>query len=449
MRRTSNAQVIDVPVETAEEAPCALADDARWVLAQRVVAGPHFARSPLLSKFLLYVVRETVEGRQATITEHRLGVAVFGRPQSYRTDEDNIVRNYARQLRRRLTDHFENEGSGEPMRIAVPVGTYVPTFVEAPSPAAGKDTEQDGDAHRLRTSGETSTLRAWFTRVTGRHLPVVFLATVLGLAMLTAAWTVGSHMLVPSAPADPTRILWHAILPDSGETFIVPPDAGFNLMEDMSERSVSLAGYISRWYEDLPPAAVNPHTRQDLRSAQYTDFATLQIVAMLAHRPEYDTRRVQLRFPRDLRIDDLKNGNAILIGSATANPWASLADSRTNFRIVTGDDMEGATILNAHPLSGEQSRYASHWNEPAHDTYALILYQPNLSGRGHLLSIEGLDVAGTQAASELLFHPEALRGTLGRATRRDGSLRPFEVLVRATSIQSDAEGTQIIAERVE
>ncbi|MGB6721798.1 MAG: hypothetical protein WBE72_13465, partial [Terracidiphilus sp.] len=108
-----------------------LQDDPHWELVQRAVAGPHFARSPLLSKFLLFVVAETLEGRADEITEHQIGVQVFDRPADYRTLEDNIVRNYARQLRKRLAEHFAEQGSAEPVRIDIPLGGYVPVFVPA------------------------------------------------------------------------------------------------------------------------------------------------------------------------------------------------------------------------------------------------------------------------------------------------------------------------------
>jgi hypothetical protein len=107
--------------------------------------------------------------------------------------------------------------------------------------------------------------------------------------------------------------------------------------------------------------------------------------------------------------------------------------------------MEGATIINANPQPGEASAYASHWNEPAHETFALIAFLPNLGGNGHLL---GLDVAGTQAAAETLLHQNAIASVLRRATRPDGSLRYFEVLLRSTSIESNATGTQVIASRI-
>ena len=103
-------QKVLLPQETL---PHWLQDDPRWSLAQRVVSGSHFARSPLLTRFLLFVVAETLEGREKDITEHQIGVLVFDRRPGYSTIEDNIVRNYARQLRKRLAESFAGEGSSE------------------------------------------------------------------------------------------------------------------------------------------------------------------------------------------------------------------------------------------------------------------------------------------------------------------------------------------------
>ena len=102
--------------------------DPRWNLALRVVSGSHFARSLLLTKFLLFVIAETIEGRENEITEHQIGVRVFDRPPDYRTVEDNIVRNYARQLRKRLAEHFAGQGSSETLRVDIPLGGYIPAF---------------------------------------------------------------------------------------------------------------------------------------------------------------------------------------------------------------------------------------------------------------------------------------------------------------------------------
>jgi hypothetical protein len=209
-----------------------------------------------------------------------------------------------------------------------------------------------------------------------------------------------------------------------------------------------LADYIQSGYLETPLPGVDAHSAEDLRSQQFTSFVDLETVAGLARLPEYEPQRVLLRFPRDLRVDDLKDANAVLIGSVGSNPWASIAATSANFRIVYGQGMEGATILNAQPQSGEAPSYVSHWNAPAHETYALIAFLPNLSGGGRLLLLQGLDVAGTQAAAETLLHPAAIEPTLRRATRPDGSLRFFEILLRSTSIESNSAGTQVIASRI-
>src|SRR6202007_870343 len=98
-------------------------------LVKRIVATPAFSRAQLLTRFLLYVCECKVEGRDEEITEHQIGVHALGRPESYSPGEDNIVRHYARILRKRLEEYFAGDGRNEPLRIVIPRGTYVPLFL--------------------------------------------------------------------------------------------------------------------------------------------------------------------------------------------------------------------------------------------------------------------------------------------------------------------------------
>jgi hypothetical protein len=451
-----------VPPEQAWGA--SLHEDPRWTLAQRVIAGPNFARSPLLSKFLLFVVAETLEGRGDEITEHQIGVHVFDRPADYRTLEDNIVRSYARQLRKRLAEHFADQGSSEPIRIDIPVGGYVPVFFPAaqegnkeeaagsPAVAPGQMQPHALPAHQAeavatgQATGQDSVGAKASRWVLGAVLVVAYSA-----ALISVTWYAARRMPAPPLPAasqEPAHPLWAELFSGPENSYIVPSDAGFNLLEDISRRPVPLAEYISGSYEGLPLAGVDAHSASDLRFQRLTPFVDLQIAAAFAHLTEDDPQRVFIRYPRDLRLDDLKNANAVIIGSVGSNPWAAIAESNANFRIVDRPGMSGAQIINLKPQAGETATYSSHWNEPAHETFALIDFLPNLSGRGHLLVLEGLDVAGTQAAAEMLLYPSAIDPILKLATRPDKSLRHFEVLLRTTSIESNATGTQVIASRI-
>jgi hypothetical protein len=435
------------------EWPDCLEGDPRLSLSRRVVAGRHFAKSPLLSKFFLYVVTETLAGRQAEITEHQIGVQVFGRSPGYLTVEDNIVRNYARQLRRRLAEHFAGEGSSESLRVEIPHGGYIPVFTRAsdvrPAGEQRSDAMPDNVGTHLASGSPPSSVVPIAPRRNWQRL--LLRAAVLAASaavLISLTWFAAVRTHAPNQAPEPAQPLWAALFDGPANSYIVPADAGFNLLEDLSRRPLPLADYIKGGYLELPLAEVDAHSAQDLRSQQFTSFVDLQIVAALARLPEFNPQRVILRFPRDLRLDDLKNANAVIIGSVGSNPWAAIAGDSTNFGIVYREDMQGATLVNRKPQSGEAPSYVSHWNEPAHETFAVISFLPNLGGNGHLLLLQGLDVAGTQAAAEVLFRQDALAPVLRRATRPDGSLRFFEVLLRATSIQSSAAGTQVMAFRI-
>jgi hypothetical protein len=211
---------------------------------------------------------------------------------------------------------------------------------------------------------------------------------------------------------------------------------------------VSLADYLNGKYLTQPLPPMDDHSAADMRTQEYTSFVDLEIVSALSRLPEVDPRRTFLRFPRDLRLADLKSGNVIIVGSVGSNPWVEVAQKNVNFRIAYGNGMQEAWITNTKPLPGEAATYVSHWNEPVHETYAVIAYVPNLSGNGHMLLIQGLDVAGTQAAAETLLKRDALEPVLRAASVRGGGLRSFEILLRSTSIESNSANTQIIASRI-
>jgi hypothetical protein len=105
-----------------------LPDDPRWQLARRIAASKSFEKSSFLINFLLYVCRRELCGRGHEINEHQIGVKALGRPATYNPGDDNIVRNYARLLRKRLEEYFKTEGKDETLRLEIPRGHYVPSF---------------------------------------------------------------------------------------------------------------------------------------------------------------------------------------------------------------------------------------------------------------------------------------------------------------------------------
>lgn len=121
---------VSTPKET--EAP---AVEACWALLERIGASPGLRRAPRLREFLDYVARRSLHDGCMQIHEQEIGIAVFGRPDTYDTSVDNIVRANATELRKRIEAYFESEGAHETLIVDIPRGSYVPVFRFRPAPA--------------------------------------------------------------------------------------------------------------------------------------------------------------------------------------------------------------------------------------------------------------------------------------------------------------------------
>ena len=107
-------------------------EDPRWQLARRIATSGSLGRSRLLADFLLYVVDRHIRDRTDEITEQQIGILVFGRAEGYDSNDDNIVRSYARNLRKRIDEYFATEGKEEALRLDIPRGGYAPAFSHRP-----------------------------------------------------------------------------------------------------------------------------------------------------------------------------------------------------------------------------------------------------------------------------------------------------------------------------
>lgn len=446
------------PLPIPETAVSLLEEDPRWQLVRRIVASRRFQHAHLLSRFLMHVSAETLQGRQDEISEYQIGVQVFDRPRNYRTVEDNIVRNYARQLRKRLAEYFAAEGAEEPIRLEIPLGGYVPIFVAPGTLPVTSDPEHRAEARQKALTEAEELASVHGPQLLKSSSPMAGLKRgwlrILVIAAYSAALVLITLAVVRNGPGvlraqEPTHALWAAMFSPQRNTLIVPSDCGFNILEDLTKKPEDLSGYLRNDYQAVPLTGIDPHSQTDLRTQEFTSFVDLQIITSLTRLPETNSVHLTLRFPRDVRMEDLKSGNVILIGSVGSNPWASIAQQNLNFRIEDGSGMQEAWVLNTKPRNGEAARYVSQWNQPAHTTYAVVALERNLGGNGHLLLIEGLDVAGTQAAAEALISGDTLVPVLRAARQPSGELRPFEALLQSTSIASNAASARVLAYRLD
>lgn len=121
---------------------------------KRVLGSPEFATRAQLRAFLEFVVTRVLEGEPQRIKGYTIATEAFGRSPDFDPQTDAIVRVEAGRLRQQLDLYYAGSGSGDPLRIVLPKGTYVPVFEPR-----GAVAPQDGgmlpiEHHRIASAGE-------------------------------------------------------------------------------------------------------------------------------------------------------------------------------------------------------------------------------------------------------------------------------------------------------
>ncbi|WP_446743106.1 hypothetical protein [Silvibacterium acidisoli] len=448
------------PLETVGPDP----DGPEWELVLRITTAERFQRSALLTDFLLYITRQALTGNSARINEHQIGIQVFGREEKFNRSDDNIVRNYARILRSRLDEYFQREGAQESLRLHIPRGGYLPVF----SPVAEADVEAPGELPVRRAISENLPPPAAIVPPTParRVLPagvVLALGCLLGFVIAFAQPWNWHRLFSPTAHR--SHLFWRSIFNPDQDSLLVPSDNGLVTLRRFVGQPITLRDYVSGTYispdgideglhqllhtSDRPDLSVLGAKIQKASNSLSTNIEDLDLVVRLSSIAEVVPGRLRVRATRKIQVDDLKNSNAVLIGSLDANPWVSLFQPQLNFQFTPGGPFgNSAVIMNRDPRPGEAKTYASITGDPALRTYGVIAYVPNLSGNGHVLLIEGINVAGTQAAGEFLLDPARMAGILKRASTPTGQIRPFEVLLGTSSVGTNSSEIRILGERI-
>jgi hypothetical protein len=172
-KRTRGNQEAGMPATAAEPVHAGLERaELRAVLASQL-----FVRSPTLAHLLSYLCEKKLAGETDQVKEYSIALDVFGRQESFDQDTDSIVRVQANRLRKRLAEYYRAEGATHALRIAIPIGQYVPSFERVETPI-----EPQGAS--MLTEGTPSAKGALRTLFFGNRKSGILLAAAILLAML-------------------------------------------------------------------------------------------------------------------------------------------------------------------------------------------------------------------------------------------------------------------------
>ncbi|GGG78081.1 hypothetical protein [Edaphobacter dinghuensis] len=364
---------------------------------ESIVQDPAFRSSKRSIQFLRYVVEKTLSGDADQIKERTIGVEVFGRPPSYDTNEDHIVRTAASELRKRLAIYYGEEKHRSELRMSLVPGSYIPQF-KLPEPAgavAETDAGMDGVGGLATiTAAElelkeplvvsAATERSWKNWYTVSTVAVVLLVAVFGYLWFR--------------PQSAQALFWKPVVETPGAVLLAVGDV-----------------------PNGPPSSTPGETASSLpiihkTSSTTVPFADAVTTARVLGVLQLQGKRVMIRREEASSFTDLREGPVVLIG-AFNNEWSLRLTQQLRYSLALDAEKHLIYIKDAKNPSLRTWSWATDKSTddqgaaggPVLMDYALISRIWN-SETGHVvIVVGGLYTYGTETAGEFLSDPQLMQ----------------------------------------
>lgn len=352
-----------------------------------------FERSGQLQKLLTYLCEAEITGCSHEVDEYHLGTVVLGRSSDFSPTEESIVRNRAHALRRKLEEAYRTELAGESLRISLPKGTYVPTFLEIePSGSSGSDEPPKESGDRSKSNWRL-----------GVALAILLLAALIGVVAISDRRPAGVDPVLAE--------FWGPLLDrNSNVTLVLAAPAQLLLRDYPVHAPLSLSLE--------PPAEVRDWYRREMRPQPDGDLRLLPP----AHSPLYGDSLAAVRVAQTLGMAGVRPE---LLSESVIRPTA-LRDR--NVVIVGRPDYSDyvGTLLDSAPLNVEYAPESGIYvvknrkngaakfvprSSTSNEDYALITVFDSDVGQGRHRTIifSGTVSTTAEAAVEFFSSPVLLR----------------------------------------
>ena len=416
-----------------------------WALVERVSSSPCFRPSARLREFLIYVCDCALRDAPEEATEQQIGIHIFHRRAGYNSSEDSIVRTHARGLRQKLATYFSEEGRLEEVVIEIPKGHYLPVFrprhhppIDPPELAdsveEGRAAIQSAAAAPAAVQPQThpqpeprsqSRRRVWITLLATGFL----LLAVAFLGVWRFAVRPNAHA---SAAMSPVERFWAPFLGDP-TSMVIYSDALF-------------VGNSTTGLRYAPPSDRDESFASGDFVDTYTGVGELASVYALARLFDHYHSGFVLKRSLLVTWDQARESNLVFIGSVAENPSLRLLPSSMNFSMMTSPGFAG--FVNRNPAPGEAPLYTRPEARPGHPMatdYALVALLPGPQQGKRVLVFSGLTTLGTESAVEFTCRNSTVEELLRRTGRPDGTVRPFEALLRTSIVGGVPLETHLVA----
>lgn len=147
---------------------------------EKVLEASSFSRNPTASRFLRFIVDESLAGRGDRLKAFTIATLALGRSTDFDPQTDSTVRVQALRLRQLLEEYYSGPGSLDPWRIEIPRGAYQPRF----SRVAMSSTPD-----LAVTAAPATPFPGPLRKFGARGLAIIFLLLLFFAALGLAVWT--------------------------------------------------------------------------------------------------------------------------------------------------------------------------------------------------------------------------------------------------------------------
>jgi hypothetical protein len=396
---------------------------------ERLLASFPFRNSKRYSRFLRYVVDQTLTGNVENIKERTIGIEVFDKPADYDLSSDSTVRVAAGEIRRKIAQYYIQDGREKELRIELPTGSYIPMFrrmnldkteshlfrpegdhspdpalsteavseirEQIPPPSLTNDTAETANVENIKKHSldHEEAAVAPFKPVMN-HLILYKWAIAVGFLLVLVCCMLVWRLTVNNRIF---QAFWGPLLENPSPILLCAGDLNFQIEKD------------------LPPG--DRDLMMNIRTHDLIGPNDLQAIVRIATMLGRNKHEMAVMPADELTLADLRRQPTILTG-AFNNQWSMRIFSSARFQPQMDDNTKIFSIYDkdqpTHPLCIQS--YGVKVSQIHRDCGLIYRTNNTMTGQQDLI-IAGLGPYGTNAASEFATNPEYLAQFLRQATK--------------------------------
>jgi TolB-like protein/Flp pilus assembly protein TadD len=286
----------------------------------QVLASTAFAGSRRTQDFLRLIVGHALDGETDSLRERMIGAEMFGRPISYDTGSDSVVRVRASEVRKKLAQFYGSASKEQlPVWIELPSGCYVPRFHFQPDGATASSASGNG-ASGTRTEWPAA------SSAVNSHAAADSAPTVIAAAPVTAA----SVSLVASRRWLVHR--WPTIVAIGAALLLVLAFLGFRWWNRSSVPPAGIHSIAILPLENLSGSPDQDYFADGITEELINDLgqvSTLRVISLTSSMSYKGTKKKLPEIANELSVDGVVEGGVLHDGNQVRIS-VQLIDARTD-----------------------------------------------------------------------------------------------------------------------